>query len=299
MKLKIIFILFLFAVVLFSTETIVQAEETNYFDSKENYKRENLDIQAIFKKAIDDKVFTVEDQSYSAWLQLEKNFLWPNYNQVKQENLTNPLTSYEQWLEENHYGIVADIGSEFIPVMQARSTADNKRQFMNTIHKGDFVVVSDVREPWSPFIGHAAIATTNNWILDMPGYKDGNYTKEDNNRQLQKGDWFNKYQSAWTTIYRVKTSQQVRNDIADWADWRYWSSSHGLTKNRHVTYSLDPRIKNNYDRAFCSKLVWQALYYGSGDVPLVIPRPAIFPMFPYMLPGEMNTNYTPTKYGPF
>lgn len=98
---------------------------------------------------------------------------------------------------------------------------------------------------------------------------------------------------------RVKTSKAVRNDIADWADWRYWSSSHGLKKNRHVEYSLGTVLKGSFDYAYCSKLVWQALYYGSGNLPLVNPRPSAFLMAPYFLPGEISTRYNYNMYGPY
>ncbi|EUJ33620.1 hypothetical protein MFLO_00160 [Listeria floridensis FSL S10-1187] len=208
--------------------------------------------------------------------------------------------TYETWLRDNGFGVTSDFDRvQFEPVIQGRTTADNRRRFVNTIQKGDFVVVSGVREPWAPFIGHAAIATTDNWILDMPGYKDGSYSKMDNNRQLKKGDWFNKYQSAWTTVYRIKASKKIRSDVAGWADWRYWATNHGLKKNRHVEYSLYTSLKGGYNRAYCSKLVWQALYYGSGETPLVIPRLSSFIIAPYFLPGEINFGFNPAKYGPF
>ncbi|MBC2171079.1 hypothetical protein [Listeria booriae] len=297
---KITALLFLCMISFWGSNNFVLAQENTYLDSNETYTRENEDIATIYKQAIDAKILTKERYTYSSWIALEKSFLWPNYTQVKKEGLIDQTTTYKAWLQNNNYGAIADFDNgNFKMLLQGSATAANKSKFVNTIQKGDFVVVSDVREPWAPFIGHAAIATTDNWILDMPGYKDGTYTKEDNNRQLKKGDWFNKYQNAWTTVYRVKTSKQVRNNIADWADWRYWSSNHGLTKNRHVKYDMKTVLKGSYDKAYCSKLVWQALYYGSGDLPLVIARPTTFTVAPYFLPGEMNTAYTPTRYGPF
>ena len=261
--------------------------------------RENKTIKDLYNIGVSSGIINPEKFPFENWKQLENSFLWPSYLDIKKEGLLETDIGYQQWLIDNNFGLVIGDDSCFEIVRQERSTADNKRKFMNTIKKGDFVVVSDVREPWAPYVGHAAIATTDNWILDMPGYKDGTYTKEDNNRQLKKGDWFDKYKEAWTTIYRVRTTQKVRNDIADWADWRYWSSSHGLKKNRHVSYSLATTLKGDYGKAYCSKLVWQALYYGSGDVPLVIPRPTIFLVAPYFLPGEMNGSYYPNKYGPY
>ncbi|EUJ22785.1 hypothetical protein PGRAN_11541 [Listeria grandensis FSL F6-0971] len=65
----------------------MSASETNYFDSNESYTRDGIEITAIYKKAIDDKVLSIESYAYFAWIQLEKTFLWPNYMQVKEERL--------------------------------------------------------------------------------------------------------------------------------------------------------------------------------------------------------------------
>lgn len=158
---------------------------------------------------------------YTSWQSLEKSFLWPNYLEIKKEGILDKSVNYQQWLENNNFGLIVGNQPQFEvveksqPSFSVRSTTDNKRNFVNRIKKGDFVVVSGVREPWALYIGHAAIATTDNYMLDMPGYKDGQYTQKDNNRQLTTGTWFSKYQNAWTTVYRIRTSQSVRGNIAN------------------------------------------------------------------------------------
>lgn len=66
------------------------------------------------------------------------------------------------------------------------------------------------------------------------------------------------------TIYRLKGTSKLKNNVSTWADWRYWNSNHSYSKNRHVKYSLITPNKGDFGRAYCSKLVYQAMYYGSG-----------------------------------
>ncbi|MBC2320645.1 hypothetical protein HB825_13635 [Listeria booriae] len=134
--------------ILFGGGSFVSASETNYFDSSESYTRDGIEVTAIYKKAIGDKVLSIESYAYSAWIQLEKTFLWPNYMQVKEEGLIDQTTTYEKWLQDNNYGAVAGFDTDkFEVVRQGRTTAYNKAKFVNTIQKGDFVVVSGVRGP--------------------------------------------------------------------------------------------------------------------------------------------------------
>lgn len=267
--------------------------------------REGKSVKELYELGVATNSINPASTTYASWQNMEKSFLWPNYLEIKKEGILDKSVDYQQWLKENNFGLVVGNQPQFEmvekskPSFSVRSTADNKRNFVNRIKKGDFVVVSGVREPWAPYVGHAAIATTDNYMLDMPGYKDGQYTQTNNNRQLTKGAWFDKYKTAWTTVYRVRTSQSVRANIANWADWRYWSSTHGKNKNRHVKYTLKTTLKGDYGNAYCSKLVWQALYYGSGNLALVRPRPTTFLVAPYFLPSEIIGSYYPNKYGPY
>lgn len=95
-----------------------------------------IEVTAIYKKAIGDKVLSIESYAYSAWIQLEKTFLWPNYMQVKEEGLIDQTTTYEKWLQDNNYGAVAGFDTDkFEVVRQGRTTAYNKAKFVNTIQK--------------------------------------------------------------------------------------------------------------------------------------------------------------------
>lgn len=284
---------------------VSQNSDSKYSKNDDSNTREGISLKKLYASGVLSQNINSEATPYAEWESLENSFLWPNYVEIKREGILAKDINYQKWLKDNNYGVIADkdpnleVVEQNQPTFGIASTADNKRNFVNRIRKGDFVVVSNTREPWANYIGHAAIATSNNYMLDMPGYKDGQYSKSNNNRQLNKGTWFNKYQKAWTTVYRVKTSSNVRNQIASWADWRYWSSTHGLKKNRRVAYKLATKLKGDYGNAYCSKLVWQALYYGSGNVALVQPRPTTFIVAPYFLPNEVMSKYYPTKYGPY
>lgn len=261
----------------------------------------DLYTQGVQAGKIDPKVF-----SQSSWMQYEKDFLMPNYEQILKENvLPSPMT-YAQWVEWNNWG-TSDMSNnpEFSVVatddphlqVSPSQKATNAKKFAEKVKKGDFMVVSNHRDPGAPYVGHAAIATTDKYILDMPGYRDGSRPKDDNNRQLTKQHWIGHYKKGWVTLYRLNASAKVRSDIATWADWRYWSSKHEYTKNRHVEYSLVTPNKGDFGRAYCSKLVYQAMYYGSGDLPLLKPTIPVTIIAPGQLYDYVAPKYKPTKIG--
>lgn len=261
----------------------------------------NLYIKGVQAGKIDPKEF-----SESSWLNYEKDFLIPTYQKVVKKRLLPSAMSYDQWVEWNNWG-TSDLANnpEFTvvattdPHLQVSTSqkASNADKFVSKVKKGDFMVVSDYHDPWAPYTGHAAIATTDKYILDMPGYKDGSYSKNDNNRQLTKQHWIGHYKKSWVTLYRLNASAKIRSDIATWADWRYWNSKHEYKKNRHVTYSLVTPNKGDFGYAYCSKLVYQAMYYGSGNLPLLKPTIPVSLIAPGQLYDYVATKYKPTKIG--
>ncbi|MEG1150440.1 MAG: hypothetical protein RSE17_04060 [Bacilli bacterium] len=94
----------------------------------------------------------------------------------------------------------------------------------------------------------------------MPGYGDLN----DNNRQSSASTWLNYYKKGWIKIYRLKNRDLARQ-VGRYADRHYYSTNESATKNVHIPYRLSSHL---YDMstAYCSKLVYCAYWYGSGNL---------------------------------
>lgn len=203
-----------------------------------------------------------------------------------------PFCEYDEWLANVGFGAMPD-GSGVDPDMPAvkpRSAAANVERFVHDIRKGDILVVQG-----SGF-GHAAIATSNNYVLEMHG--GGNIVNwtltgiADNNRQYTTRDWIKLHIKNWTQIWRPR--QGIGTEAATYADYKFWSSTHSLKKNRHITYGLGagPKVTNpNY----CSKMVWQAFYFGTGSKKVA--KGTSFFITPSSLPNSLTDAYKAYKVG--
>ncbi|MFC6200310.1 hypothetical protein ACFP1L_00200 [Lactiplantibacillus nangangensis] len=200
--------------------------------------------------------------------------------------------SYDDWLNNVNYGAMPD-GSGVDPnsvKIEPRSATGNIERFVKDIRKGDIIIVN------SAGFGHAAIATTNNWIIEMSGGGNIiNWTKTgipDNNHQFRTRDWAKNHIKNWIEIWRPRNG--IGSSAATYADATFWSSTHGTKKNRHITYGIvaGPRTTNpNY----CSKMVWQSFWFGTGNKNVATGTPAF--ITPKALPTYFYKSYAPYKVG--
>ncbi|MGC4379343.1 hypothetical protein WD019_20875, partial [Fictibacillus sp. Mic-4] len=163
-----------------------------------------------------------------------------------------------------------------------------------TIKKGD-ILITDATSLYG-LTGHAAIATTDNYILDAPGYKiQTSRGMKKTTRQSKVKDWLNQYNNTrggtvW--VYRVSSKYSwVANAAADWADRHYYSSTGSATQNIFPSYGINLYTKDT-DPTYCSKIVYQAYYYGSSNLPFMVPVAASI-IGPYGLIDHFEPKYQP------
>lgn len=100
--------------------------------------------------------------------------------------------------------------------------------------------------------GHAAIANSSSNIIHIEGI--GKKASV-----ITKTKFINKYKDGgknWIRVYRHKTTSNGRK-AANWAYSKYISNQnhvYKITTNRATT-----------SETYCSKIVWQAYYYGAGS----------------------------------
>lgn len=91
----------------------------------------------------------------------------------------------------------------------------------------------------------------------------------------------------------------MANKCANYADATFWNSSHGYKKNKYINYRLSSAtITKNPN--YCSKLVFQAYYYGSGSASVIQPSMAgLSFVSPGALPNVFTGKYRPRKIGTY
>lgn len=201
--------------------------------------------------------------------------------------------SFSEWFEQNNFGAFPDgEGHAYnekqkeLGGPQPRSGATmsaaqrrNANKFKKDLRKGDIIIVNG-----SP--GHAAIATSNSYILEMSGGGDiFNWLVtgiKNNNHQFNSENWLSGnweqgartggnnqlgYITEWIQIYRLK-DQKMAQKCADYADKMFWNSTHKYKRNILIDYRINAKTLNTNPN-YCSKLVFQAFYYGSGYSPVI------------------------------
>lgn len=261
------------------------------------YANEFKDTGSLYDKAVNEHIIDPNLYPKTNWLSDETNKMRPSYEQYKK---MEPSVTYEEWLKLNNYGVMSDTKE---PILQTKSSdnsentlkseQDNINAFCRDTKAGDILVLDG--EFSTGFIGHAAILNADGFVLEMTGGDGWWNGLSDNNHQYAKRDWITKHIKSWTNVYRLNNTG-LANQVARYADTHYYSTTGGYNKNVHIDYLINSHIKQ-INPNYCSKLVWQAYFYGSGSLPVVrsIGDWAVVP--PANLPASFTSSYTPHSIG--
>ena len=277
-----------------STNSFADNINTDTNAIKKNYQ------QGIEKRKIDPNKYTFKafEENYKLGIN--------TYNNMK--NIIEPNLNYNEWFEKVlNFGAFPD-GEGHAPSEknQKNSQEDNAMKFERDLRKGDIILVEG--DP-----GHAAIATTDNYILEMTG--GGNILSwavtgiENNNHQFSKHNWLWAIEEQgvkksepeignWLQIWRIPDSDMA-NKCANYADRTFWNSSGGYHKNKYIDYRVTSGMRTKNPN-YCSKLIFQSYYWGSGDEPVMKPNMINLTwILPWALPNVFLSKYAPYKVGTY
>ncbi|KAL0839343.1 hypothetical protein ABMA28_016080 [Loxostege sticticalis] len=119
----------------------------------------------IYTISVDLGIICPDKYSQDDFERDEKTVFRDLYNEYVSLNYIVPI-NYDEWIVMNNFGILADKQESLFEKITKRSTADNKRRFMNTVRMGDILITG---RGIGGLVGHAAIMTTDNIVLEMPG----------------------------------------------------------------------------------------------------------------------------------
>jgi uncharacterized protein YycO len=163
-----------------------------------------------------------------------------------------------------------------------------------TMQVGDIFTTSDTAS--SEILGHSAIAVSSTEILHISG-------PGQSAQKLTLATWLSRYNDDTTWVHRVPNltyTQKVA--VAKYAVSKYWNAWGDITspKSIYQTYFITSNTAS-FDPTYCSKIVWQAYYYGTGSLPVMksIYVGAIIRPYAIRDGGVFNSTYLPYQVGIF
>lgn len=283
-----------------------------HFDSSDvSAEATTNDVQMLYQKAISEKKVNPNRYTFQAF---QENYNLGKADYFAMKNIVGSGLDYKSWFGEiANYGAFPD-GEGHSPSeaktssMLRGSQTSNGNKLKKAIRKGDILIIK------SSTFGHAAIATSNNYILEMSGGGNSSlrwFTKgiENNNHQFSKHNWIfgtsneqgaksEKHIKYWVQLWRVPNNGMA-NKCANYADATFWNSNHKYQKNKKIKYLLSGQTLTKNPN-YCSKLVFQSFYYGSGHATVIQPVMATLTFVsPSALPNVFVSKYTPKKVGTY
>lgn len=202
------------------------------------------------------------------------------FNNYKKEGIFNEDDTYEEVIEDFKEGIenapLETEGEQKLSGEPSFSIQAKKASLSGyTGAPGDILVTTDTQKN-TGLTGHAGIVISTGKILQIAG--PGKKIKV-----MTVAQWRSNYDK--TNVYRVQT-QSVAIEAARWAKNNYKDGSNPGYKVNTSLYSKSP--------TYCSKIVWQAYYYGSGSKK-VMKTPSTRIATPYALRTLFYSSYTPAR----
>ncbi len=181
------------------------------------------------------------------------------FNVFASESNINESSDFKEYTKMIDEGVLEDISFEYWQELKAESARleeglekstefenvyDSRSRSSYSMKKGD-VLVTNATSSYG-LTGHAGIAISSTQILHIEGPNKLVTV-------ISLNTWNRKYTNkGWTKIYR-HSSTSVANAAGDWANRTYRGSK--------AKYVINTDLAST-NKTYCSKIVWQAYYYG-------------------------------------
>ncbi len=189
------------------------------------------------------------------------------YEQYINDGILGDDVSFEEWkiLVESSYRLEEEL-SNSTNFQEVYSSRNVMLRSSFSPKKGDVIITNGTSS--AGILGHAGIATSSGYVFHIAGPK---YHPAYISFSKWHSNYTNKSSGSWTKVYRHKSSK-VANGAANWAVKTYSGSK--------AKYKITGNLAST-DVTYCSKLVWQAYYYGPSS------RQANGPTWGYRLPYDL------------
>lgn len=242
------------------------------------------EINKLYEQGVNSGAFTSGISDRNDFSTQVKNIYFPQYQELIDSEQLSTSDKFDSWIAENNYGQPTNTQSMGTRIKSAQLRSGFTPQ------AGDIILTNSTSN--AGLIGHVAICNGSGYVLDMPGGKVNNLS--DNNLQRTWAAWKSYYKSksgSYIIVYRMTGHTSLAHSIGSYADTHFWSTTHAAWKNIHIPYKITTAL-HSFSPSYCSKLVYQAYYNGSGSLPVMVPKPSIWTIAPLTIAGCFQNNYS-------
>ncbi|XP_028179008.1 uncharacterized protein LOC114366347 [Ostrinia furnacalis] len=282
----------IFVVIFFLSSNFAHANGINLDLKSDNSQPPSSPTNEVYQIGIDLGIINPEKYPLEAFEHDDQNVFKDLYKEYL--SLYDDQIDYEEWLIMNNFGILPDTQESLLEKKSNVTRSNNKQKFLNTVRTGDILITGN---GIGGLVGHAAIMTTDNWVVEMPGGKGWQNGITSNNRRISKSAWYEVFKAGWTNVYRCRNNAAAK-EAASWATRRYFNSKGGNTKNVHITYKITTNTAV-VNTSYCSKLVVQAYHYGTGSRKVIDTSKLNKIIVPTTVPSYFLSGYTLRNIGKF
>lgn len=245
------------------------------------------EFQQAYKIGRDKGILNDYNMSYEEFRSLCKNSVFPAYLQAKKEGDT---LSFQQYVAADNYEIPKGLDDQTTTV-SAGDESNSKTALMarSAAHKsysmkaGDVLVVygrnSDYR---SRIIGHAAIATSSKYIMEMPGA--GHRAWYSTKKGFFKR---NTGKNMFVYVYRIKAHPKYADKASTYA-YKY------MYRKDNPKYFISTNLYHK-SPSYCSKYVYLAYWWGATKSALISYKANTHIVTPHGLVGNFKGSFAPAN----
>lgn len=229
----------------------VNASSTSPSDSQES------EFVQAYNEGRQKGILNNQNMTKSDFIQLCKESVFPAYLRYNQDN---PTVSFSQYIAEDNYE-VPELNSDDNPTT-VKGNDDSSSSSFNGIftnfiaaHSGYSMKAGDIlicygTNSMGKYVGHAAIATSSKYVLEMPGLG--------HNAEHHEKSYFFRHHSGgsnYVLVYRIKNHPKYTDAASTYA-------YHYMYKKDNPWYLITTNLIHK-SPSYCSKYVLLSYYWGA------------------------------------
>lgn len=271
----------IFSIILLTTSQPVNANKVSINTDSAVIAESNQTTSQVdeFKTAYEQGrakgIINDSNLSYADFENLCKKSVFPAYLQA---TTVNPVLTFQQFIAEDNYEV--PIGLTSNTTTTSASEPSNVNPYLrSSAHGGYSMKAGDIlivygRNSMGRFVGHAAIASSSKYIMEMPGYR---YRRA---RHTTKKLFFktNSGKGKFVYVYRFKAHPKYADVASTYAYKKMY-------KKDNPYYALTLRVWHK-SPTYCSKYVYLAYAWGATKKSIVPVYATL--MAPHSLPNDFK-----------
>lgn len=219
-------------------------------------------VEKVYNQGVKEGKIDKEKVTYSSFLKMCKEEVIPAY---KNYHKLDAKMSFSTYLKNDNYEqpyiSKGDKPTNVTAVDHSPKTGEaqvaSRAKGSYHMKAGDILVIYGSSSA-AFFVGHAGIASSSKYVMEMPGKK--HYSAKKNAHHTTKKAFFKKYtgKSSFVIVYRIKKHPHYAKNASSYAYRKMY-------KKYNPTYNILKGMKNLYKKSpsYCSKYVYLAYRWGA------------------------------------